>query len=153
MLEDHLAGHHWDLAHPQHLHPNSHAWAGGLQLITTGAVNQIFEDAWNDPTISLLVENLDPDQILSPPTCRIWQGVCDQQCDNHLCVHHHQAIQLRDKLGTQDIRQFSLKKNWLNHQQQRIKICSDPLNSSTNHYTTVWVLVAVYNGTHDDNTI
>jgi len=152
MLEDHLAGHHWDLAHPQHLHPSSQPWAGGLQLITTGAVNQIFEDAWNDPTISLLVENLDPDdQILSPPTCRIWQGVHDQQCDNHLCAHH-QAIQLRDKLGTQDMRQFSLRKNWLDHQQQRIKICSDPLDS-TNHYTTVWVLVAVYNGTHDDNTI
>jgi len=87
--------------HNQHLHPSSHEQEDHSLL--QAAVHQIFEEAQNNLALSPLIENLDPDRILSPPTCRIQQWV--NNSDNHLHAHH-QAIQLIAKLHTQDIRQF-----------------------------------------------
>jgi len=91
-----------------HLHPSSHEQEDCS--ILQAAVHQIFNKARNDPTLSTLIKNLDPNQILSQLTCCVRQWVTIS--DNHIWAHH-QAIQLWAKLCTQDIRQFFPWKTWI----------------------------------------
>jgi len=69
----------WKLQN-SHLHPSSHKQEDCSYL--QAAVNQFCYEAQQDPYLHRLVEHLDPAQILSHPTCRIWQWV--QYSNNHM---------------------------------------------------------------------
>jgi len=86
----------WHICTSHLHHPSSHEQED--RSVLQAAVHQIFKEARNDPTLSTLIENLDPAQILSRPTHRVGQWVTNS--DNHIRAHW-QAIQLRTKLCTQ----------------------------------------------------
>jgi len=90
----------WKLQN-DHLHPGSPEQEDCSYL--KAAVNKIFFEAQWDPQLQVLVEHLDPEQIMSCPTCNIWQWVTHS--NNHM--HKHQKVQkLQACLCTKDICQY-----------------------------------------------
>jgi len=67
------------------------------------AVNQIIFEASQDPLLQALVENIDTEQIMTQPTCRIPQRVTNSY--NHMQAHS-KAVKLQARLRTHDIRHY-----------------------------------------------
>jgi len=84
-----------------HLHPGNPEHEDRSQL--QAAVNQIFEEARRDPQLQVLVENIDPEQIMARPVRRIRQWVTNS--NNHMRAHMKIA-KLQARLRTRDIRQY-----------------------------------------------
>jgi len=90
----------WKL-HNDHLHPGNLEQEDRSQL--QAAVNQIFFEARQDPQLQVLIENLNPDQIMSRPTHRIRQWVTNSH--NHMQAHM-KVVKLQARLRTCDIRDY-----------------------------------------------
>jgi len=85
----------------QHLHP--HFYEQEDHSILKAAVHCIFQEAQQDPNLQAMIENLEPEQILSQPTRQVHKWVT--RSNNHIQAHH-KAAQLCAKLQMQDIQQF-----------------------------------------------
>jgi len=127
----------------EHLHPGNPEQEDRSQL--QAAVDQIFEEAQHNPQLQVLVENLDPDQIMTCPVCSICQWVTNS--NNHMWAHLKEA-KPQACLRTHDICQYFPQCPPNPHEHQQIKTCCGLLRNNK----LVWVVVSIPNGA-SDNTI
>jgi len=90
----------WKL-HNDHLHLGNPDQEDCSQLQAT--VHQIFFEAWQDPQLQVLIKNLDPNQIMSCPTCHIQQWVTNSH--NHMQAHM-KVVKLQACLQIHNIHEY-----------------------------------------------